>query len=173
VENQYNVGEVVKLASLSGTVENLTLRCTTLRDGDGTIYIIPNSQIATVANLSRDFSVASVSISVDASADPEKVLKILKVVAMDVRRDPKFDKVILADPEVLGVDKIAGREVNYPVNFRVRANQKDGVLRAMRQQVITAFEKEGIPLGTDPANLFVLHKNDPTAPPSQQPLVES
>jgi small-conductance mechanosensitive channel len=172
VENQYNVGEVVKLASLTGTVENLTLRCTTLRDGDGTMYIIPNSQIATVANLSRDFSVASLSVGVDASADPEKVLRVLKNVAMDVRNDPQFKTIILADPDILGVDKIAGREVNYPVNFRVRANQKDGVLRAMRRQVIVAFEREGIPLGTDPANLFVLHKADPTASPAPQPLVD-
>src|SRR5260370_30046933 len=48
IEDQYNVGEVVKIASLQGTVENLTLRCTTLRDGDGTIRIIPNSQIASI-----------------------------------------------------------------------------------------------------------------------------
>ncbi len=171
VENQYNVGEVVKLASLTGTVENLTLRCTTLRDGDGTLYIIPNSQVATVANLSRDFSVASLSVSVDASAEPEKVLRVLKAVAMEVRKDPQFERVILTDPEVLGVDKIAGREVNYPVNFRVRANQKDGVLRSMRQRVIVAFERESIPLGTDPANLFVIRHTDPTAPPAQQPLV--
>ncbi len=59
IEDQYNVGEVVKIAGLQGTVEDLTLRCTTLRDGDGTVYIIPNSQIATVSNLSRDYSVAS------------------------------------------------------------------------------------------------------------------
>jgi len=171
VENQYNVGEVVKLASLTGTVENLTLRITTLRDGDGTLYIIPNSQVATVANLSRDFSVASLSVSVDASADPEKVLRELGTAAMEVRQDSQFAAVILADPTVLGVDKIAGREVTYLVNFRVRANQRDGVLRAMRIRVIAAFEKEGIPLGVDPANMFIIKHTDPTAPPSQQPLV--
>lgn len=171
VENQYNVGEVVKLASLTGTVENLTLRCTTLRDGDGTLYIIPNSQIATVANLSRDFSVASLSVGVDASADPENVMRVLRQVAAEVRSDPQFERVILSDPAVLGVEKIAGREVNYPVNFRVIANQKDGVLREMRRRVIIAFEREGIPLGTDPANLFVIRHTDPTAPPAQQPLV--
>ncbi|NYF80372.1 mechanosensitive ion channel family protein [Granulicella arctica] len=171
IENQYNVGEVVKLASLQGTVEDLTLRCTTLRDGDGTLYIIPNSQVATVANLSRDFSVATLSISVDASADPEKVMRVLTAVAMEVRKDPALEKMILADPVVLGVDKIAGREVMYPVNFRVRANQKDIVLRAMRLRVIPAFEQEGIPLGTDPANMFIIKHMDPTAPPAQQPLV--
>ncbi|MEO6803028.1 MAG: mechanosensitive ion channel domain-containing protein [Granulicella sp.] len=166
VENQYNVGEVVTLASLTGTVEDLTLRTTTLRDGNGTLYIIPNSQVATVANLSRDFSVATLSVGVDASADPTKVLEVLKITAMEVRKLPQFEKIILADPVVLGVDKIAGREVMYPVNFRVRANQKDGVLREMRARVIPAFEKAGIPLGVDPANLFIVKNADPTAPPA-------
>ena len=71
IENQYNVGDTVKLAALTGTVEDLTLRLTTLRDGDGTLYFIPNSQIATVSNLSRDFAVATLTLTVDASADPD------------------------------------------------------------------------------------------------------
>ncbi len=171
VENQYNVGETVKIASLAGTVENLTLRCTTLRDGDGTLYIIPNSQIATVANLSRDFAVASLSINVDASADPAKVLAILKRVAANVRKEPQFSTIILSDPDVPGVDKIAGREVTYPVNFRVRVNSKDAVLRVLRLQILAAFEAEGIPLGTDPANMLIIKHADPTASPVQQPLV--
>jgi small-conductance mechanosensitive channel len=170
VENQYNVGEVVKIAALQGTVEDLTLRCTTLRDGDGTLYIIPNSQVATVANLSRDFSVATLNISVDASADPPKVLAVLTTVSMEVRKLPQFEKIILADPVVLGVDKIAGREVTYPVNFRVRVNQKDDVLRAMRARIIPAFEAAGIPLGVDPANMFIVKHADPTAPPAVQTL---
>ena len=165
VENQYNVGETVRIASLSGVVDNLTLRTTTLRDGDGTLYIIPNSQIATVANLSRDFAVASLSISVDASADPDKVIRILQTVAMGVRKDDTFKTVILDDPSVPGIDKIAGREVTYPINIRVRVNQKDGVLRELRRRVIQTFEQEGIPLGIDPANLFIVKATDPTAPP--------
>ena len=75
IENQFNVGETVKIASLTGTVEDLTLRLTTLRDGDGTLYFIPNSQIATVSNLSRDFAVATLTLNVDASADPDVVLQ--------------------------------------------------------------------------------------------------
>ena len=74
IEDQYNVGEVVALAGLKGTVEDLSLRRTSLRDADGTLYIIPNSQIATVSNLSRDYSVATLNVSVDASANPDKVI---------------------------------------------------------------------------------------------------
>jgi small-conductance mechanosensitive channel len=170
LEDQYNVGDSVKIASLSGTVEDMSLRCTRLRDGDGTLYIIPNSQIATVSNLSRDFSVASLSISVDASADPDRVLSILSTVAHDVRNDPAFKQIVIADPSVPGLDLIKGREVVYPISIRVRINQKDAVLRELRRRVLKAFERERIPLGTDPNNILLMQHSDPTAPPVQQAL---
>jgi len=169
VEDQYNVGEVVRVAGLAGTVEDLTLRLTRLRDGDGTLHIIPNSQIATVSNLSRDFAIASLSVSVDAIADPDRVMEVLRGIAAEVRNDIAFKDVILANPDILGVDRINGREVIYPVNLRVRANQRDGVLRELRRRVIKTFEKEGIPLGND-ASMLILQHTDPTAPPAQRPL---
>lgn len=169
VEDQYNVGDVVRIAGLAGTVEDLTLRLTRLRDGDGTLHIIPNSQIATVSNLSRDFSIASLPISVDASADPDRVMDVLRGIASELRGDSAFKDVILADPDILGVDKINGREVIYPVNLRVRANQRDGVLRELRRRIIKTFEREGIPLG-NASSLLIMQHQDPTAPPAQQPL---
>lgn len=170
IENQYNVGDTVKIASLTGTVEDLSLRLTTLRDGDGTVYYIPNSQIATVSNLSRDFAVATLTLTVDASADPDKVLRILRDTALAVRNSPAFKQVAVADPDVPGVDAINGRVVSYPVTMRVRVNQRDAILRELRRRVLQAFEENEIPLGTDPANMLVMHHSDPTAPPSQQPL---
>jgi small conductance mechanosensitive channel len=164
IENQYSVGDTVKIASLTGTVERLTLRCTTLRDGDGTLYIVPNSQIATVSNLSRDFSVATLNVSVDASADPDRVISILRKLTHDLRADKAFAEVIIADPVVPGVDKISGREVVYPINIRVTANQRDGVLRELRRRILKTFESEGIPLGIS-ADMLV-RKVDPTAPPA-------
>jgi small conductance mechanosensitive channel len=171
VEDQYNVGEVVNIAGLKGTVEDLSLRRTSVRDPDGTLYIIPNSQIATVSNLSRDFSVATLNVSVDASANPDKVISLLTKLARDVRNDPAFKDIVVADPIVPGVDKIDGRAVTYPIQIRVRANQRDGVLRELRRSIILAFEKEGIPLGNDPANMLLLRAPNPTAPPAQQPLI--
>lgn len=170
VENQFNVGDNVKIASLAGTVEDLTLRMTTLRDGDGTLYFIPNSQIATVSNYSRDFAVASLPITVDASADPDRVLKILRATAAEVRNNPAFHDVALADADIPGIDSISGRAVTYPIGVRVRVNQKDAILRELRRRILQAFEENSIPLGTDPANLLLAHKADPTAPPAQQPL---
>jgi small conductance mechanosensitive channel len=167
LEDQFNVGDVVKIAGLTGTVEDLSLRATQLRDGDGTLHFIPNSQIATVSNLSREFSIASLPVSVDASADPDRVMALLGQLALEVRRDPAFKEVAIADPDILGVDKINGREVIYPVNIRVRANQRDGVLRALRRKILLAFEKEGIILGVPTSTVVMQGRPDPTiaAPP--------
>jgi small conductance mechanosensitive channel len=173
VEDQYNVGEIVNIAGLKGTVEDLSLRRTTLRDADGTLYIIPNSQIATVSNLSRDYAVANLQVSADASANPDKVIALLGQVAGLLRNDPDFKDIAIADPRSLGVDKIEGRSVTYLVQISVRANQRDGVLRELRRRIILAFEKDGIPLGNDPANMLILRAPNPTAPPAQQPLIGS
>src|SRR5580698_3353018 len=164
IEDQYNIGDVVKIAGLQGQVENLTLRCTTLRDGDGTLYIVPNSQIATVSNLSRDFSVATLTVSVDTQVNPDRVMTLLTKLAADLKADESFHDVIIADPQVLGVDKITGHEVLYPINLRVRANQRDGVLRELRRRVLVAFDKENIPFGT-PNSTILFQKPDPTATP--------
>jgi len=165
IEDQYNVGEVVRIAGSQGTVENLTLRCTTLRDADGTMYIIPNSQIATVSNLSRDFSIASLSVSVDSSVNPDTVLALLTTLANEVRNDPAFRQVVIEDPVVLGVNDIRGREVIYPINIRVRANQKDGVLRELRRRILLAFDKQSITLGNSASVVVMQPAPDPTAPP--------
>lgn len=173
IENQYNVGDTVKIASLTGTVEDLTLRLTTLRDGDGTLYFIPNSQIATVSNLSRDFSMATLALTVDATADPDLVLRVLRETALQVRNDPAFKEVAVSDPDVPGVDAISGRVVTYPVTIRVRIGQKDAILRELRRRILQAFEDNSIPLGTDPANMLLMKHTDPTAPPPQQPLTSA
>ena len=176
IEDQYNVGETVKIASLTGTVEDLTLRLTRLRDGDGTLYIIPNSQVATVSNLSRDFAVATLSISVDASADPTRVLSLLKQVADEVNNDAALKNAVMTAPGVTGVDAINGRALAYSISAKVRIAQKDDLLRAFRNRIIDTFKHQGIPLGIDPANMLLLQQQkaaDPTAPPAQQPITSA
>lgn len=144
VEDQYNVGDVIKVAGLQGTVEAMSLRKTILRDGDGTLYTIPNSQVTTVANLVRDFSQATVNVSVDYAEDPEKVMDILRETAMSVREDPKFSELFLADPVLLGVDSIKGSQVVYPVQFRTKANQQWAPVREFHKRVRLALEEHGI-----------------------------
>ena len=173
LENQYNVGDSVRIAGLAGTVEDLTLRVTTLRDVDGAVHYIPNSQVATVSNISRDFAVATLTLAVDASADPDRVLALLRSTAQAVRNDPAFQQIALADPVIPGIDAINGRVVIYPISIRVAINQKDAILRELRRRILLAFEQNSIPLGSDPNSLLLIPHPDPTAPPAQQPLIGS
>jgi small conductance mechanosensitive channel len=131
----------------------MSLRRTELRDGDGTLYVVPNSQITTVANLSRDFSVATVNISVDFSASPDQVVPLLTSIAMEIRNDPAFAPVFLKDPEVLGVDAIKGSEVVYPVVFKTLATKQYGPIREFRRRVRIALEEKAM-LPGDPNRIF-------------------
>lgn len=161
LEDQFNVGDVVRLTGMTGTVEAMSLRRTEVRDGDGTLYIIPNSQITTVANLSREFSVATVNVNVDFSAPPDKVLGLLTSIAADIRKDPAYAPLILADPQVLGVDAITGSQVVYPVVFKTLPTQQYGPIREFRRRVRIALAENGL-LPGDPNRIFT-GSNDGTA----------
>jgi hypothetical protein len=91
---------------------------------------------------------------------------LLRRLAQEVRDDSAFKDVVISDPDVLGINAIQGREVIYLIQIRVRANQRDGVLRELRRRIILAFEKEGIPLGISSNMLVMQQKPDPTAPPA-------
>ena len=153
IEDQFNVGDVVTVAGLTGTVEAMTLRKTTVRGGDGTLFMVPNSQITTVANQSVDFSVATMNISVDFSADPNEVMAILTRVAADVRSNPAFKDVFLAEPQILGVDAMKGSQLIFPVVFKTKATQQYGPMREFQRRVRIALEEHHM-LPGDPMRVF-------------------
>jgi len=184
VEDQYNVGDVVRLAGVSGTVEAMSLRKTQVRDGDGTLYIVPNSQITTVANVTRDFSIATINVSVDFSADPDQVMALLKEVAMGVRNDPAYKDVFLDDPTLLGVDSIKGSQIIYPVQLKTKANQQWAAMRETTRRIRIALADHdmlpgdplrvyntnawnGAPLGTELEAVSATAADPTTAKPNQ------
>jgi len=153
VEDQYNVGDVVTIAGLSGFVESMSLRKTTVRGFDGTLYLIPNSQITNVANQSRDFSQTTLNISVDFSADPDKVIALLRKVAKEVREEPAYKAIFLEDPQVPGVDQIKGSEVIYPIVVKTKARTQYDALREMQKRIRIALEQNGM-LPGNPYRVF-------------------
>lgn len=140
IEDQYNVGDVITAASVTGTVETMTLRKTSIRGFDGTLYVIPNSQITTVANQSRDFSSTTINISVDFSANPDQVIALLKKIVLEVRNEPAYKDIFLEDPQVLGVDAIKGSEVIYPISVKTRARKQYDAMREMQKRIRMALE---------------------------------
>ena len=155
VEDQYNVGDWIKVAGLTGQVEAMSLRKTTLRDGDGTLYIIPNSQITIVANKTRDFSVTTINVDVDFSANPDEVIDVLKTAALSVSNDPDYKDAFLADPTLLGVDAIKGSQVTYPIILKTKANQQWGAKRELQRRIRLALEEHHM-LPGDPLRVFTI-----------------
>jgi small conductance mechanosensitive channel len=153
VEDQFNVGDTVRVAGVAGVVEGMTLRKTAVRDADGTLYVIPNSQIATVANLSIGYSVATVNVSVDFSANPDQVLELLKGIAIEVRNSPEFKDVFVADPQILGLDAVKGSEIIFPVIFKTLPTQQYAPVREFRRLVRLALEEHHL-LPGDPNRIF-------------------
>jgi small conductance mechanosensitive channel len=154
IEDQFNVGNTVRLAGRAGIVEAMTLRKTTVRDADGTLYIIPNSQITSVANLSMGYSVATVNVSVDFSANLDKVEKLLRGIAMEIRGSEEFREVFLTDPQILGVDAIKGSELIFPVVFKTLATKQYEPVREFRRRVRLALEENHL-LPGDPNRVFL------------------
>ncbi len=163
VEDQYNVGDVVKLGGVGGTVETMSLRKTQVRDGDGTLYIIPNSQITIVANVTRDFSIATINVSVDFSANPDEVMALLKEVAMSVRKDPAYKDVFLEDPTLLGVDSIKGSQIIYPVQLKTKANQQWAAMRETQRRIRIALADHNM-LPGDPLRVYNTAPSNGAAP---------
>jgi len=171
LEDQFNVGDTIKIAGASGVVESMTLRKTTLRDGDGTLYVIPNSQITTVANQSADYSAATVNISVDFSENPDKVMELLKNIAMEIRNSEEFKDLFITDPQVLGVDALKGSELIFPVVFKTRATQQYGPIREFRRRVRLALEENHM-LPGDPYRVYTGSSDSAPRPgnaPSPEP----
>lgn len=153
IEDQFNVGDVVTIAGLTGTVELMTLRKTTVRGGDGTLFVVPNSQITTVANQSVDYSVATMNVSVDFSANPDKVLQLLTGIASDIRTSKEFRDVFVADPQILGVDSMKGSQLIFPVVFKTKATQQYAPMREFQRRVRIALEENHM-LPGDPNRVF-------------------
>jgi len=139
----------------------MTLRKTTVRDADGTLYVIPNSQITTVANQSVGFSVATINVSVDFSANPDQVVTLLKGIAMDIRGSDEFRQVFVEDPQILGVDAMKGSEVIFPVVFKTLATKQYGPVREFRRRVRLALEENHM-LPGDPNRIFNTFVSDQT-----------
>src|SRR5947209_11416003 len=102
-ENQFEVGESIRAAGVQGTVEEITMRRTILRDLDGTIHVIPNSKIEIVSNMTRDWSQVRLHISTDYNENSDKVIQVLHEVAQELYNDPAFHDYLVAEPEVPGI----------------------------------------------------------------------
>lgn len=155
MENQYDVGDTVRLSGVQGTVEHMTLRRTVLRDADGALHIVPNSEIKIVSNLTRDWAQVALHVNVAYGENSERVIELLKEVGREVRNDPFYTDMLVADPEVPGIERVAGTEVDYLMLAKTRPGQQYAVTRELRRRIKDTFEKNNIRPGS-PGQVYVL-----------------
>lgn len=150
LEDQFHLGDVVQIGAVKGTVEDMTLRRAALRDGDGTLHFIPNSEIKVVSNLTRDWTQISLHVAVDYQEQSDRVIKVLREAAIEVRNDPRFAETIVAEPEVPGIERVSGNEVVYLMLVKTRPGQHFAVSRELRRVIKDCFEKNNIKMAAPP-----------------------
>jgi small conductance mechanosensitive channel len=154
VENQYDIGDTIKIAGVTGAVEDITLRRTILRDGDGTLHIVPNSAIQIVSNTTRDWSQVTLHVATDYSENSDRVVGLLKEIATEIYTDPALKGDVVAEPQVPGIERVRGNEVDYLMLVKVRPGKQYGVARELRRRIKVCFEQNKIKAGA-PAQVII------------------
>ncbi len=153
-ENQYDIGDTIRIAGVQGVVENMTLRRTVLRDSDGTVHTVPSSDIVVVSNLTRDWTQINLHTSVAYPADSDRVIGVLKQVGDEIAHDPGFADMIVAIPEVPGIDKVSGNTVDYLMLIKTKPGSQFAVKRELQRRIKASLEKNRIEPG-DPSRVMV------------------
>ncbi|MEO1299586.1 MAG: mechanosensitive ion channel family protein, partial [Cyanobacteria bacterium J06636_16] len=146
-EDQFAVGDVVTISTMSGLVEEMSLRSTRLRDAEGQLITIPNSNIAEVRNLTRLWSRVDFTIEVAYDNDPDKVLELLNDVAQDLYAQPEWLEKMPNPPEVLGIDRLSHSGILIRVWLKTAPLQQWAVGREYRLRVRRTFANHGIAIG--------------------------
>ena len=162
LENQYDIGDTVRIAGVKGAVEEMSLRRTVLRDDDGSVHTVPNSQITIVSNLTRDWSqlILRVTTAYDESSD--RVISLLQQVGDEVRHDPAYAEDIVSEVQVPGIDRVGNGEAEYLMLVKTRPNKQYGVSRELRRRIKETFQKNNIH-AAGPGRVYVMDTGKPAA----------
>jgi moderate conductance mechanosensitive channel len=145
-EDQFEVGDVIRLNDETGRVEHITLRRTVVRNSKGALVTIPNGQIGLVANLSRDWSQYFLDVSVPNEADITRGLAALEKAAAGLREDPAWSPLLVDGPRVLGVEALALNGSTLRIQFRSVPNRNDDEARELRRRILLETESASVPL---------------------------
>jgi small conductance mechanosensitive channel len=146
LEHQFALGDVIRIGTVEGTVENITLRLVYLRDGTGALHIIPNGQIVQVTNLTRAWGRISVDVEV-AWRDGDRALAAVQRAADALGADPAWADALLDPPRVMGFEKLGVGTVTLRTVARVDPYRRDDVARDLRRRIKESLDvAEVVPL---------------------------
>ena len=163
LENQVRVGDVVAINGIGGLVEAINLRTTVLRDEEGTVHVIPNGAVTTLANRSMNFSYYVVNLPLAYGEDTDRAAALLKRVADELMHDDAYRPFILEPLEVIGVDGFDESAVRMKVRIKTAALKQWFVGRELRRRINKAFYREGIEMWSPQRTTVV------SSPPEPRP----
>src|SRR2546422_10992577 len=158
LENQYDIGDNVRIAGVKGTVEAMNLRHTLLRDEDGTVHFVPNSEIKIVSNTTRDWSQLTLRVTVAYSEPSDRIVKLLQEIGDEVRHDPAYAEDIVSDIEVPGIDRVGNGEAEYLMLVKTRPNKQYAVSRELRRRIKDCFHKQNVQT-PGPGRMYVVDQD--------------
>jgi len=154
IENQYRIGDVVKVGEVAGLVEDLSLRRTVLRDLDGVVHSVPNGEIRVASNFTREWSRVNLNVAVAYNADPDRVMDIINQVGLALAGDPSWAPLILTPPQAVGVDYLSDSAVEIKVLGDTKPIRQWEVMGELRKRLKEAFDREGIQIKTSQQGLL-------------------
>lgn len=158
VENQYRIGDLITVENITGTVENISLRVTTLRDWNGVVHYIPNGEIKKLSNQTRGFSKANLVVGVSYDADIDKVEKIINEVGKQMYEDESLAGKLKTPPSFMRVDDLADSAVNIRIIADTAPGEQFFIAGEIRRRLKVAFDKNGIEI---PYPQVVVHSKKP------------
>ncbi len=165
LEDQIRHGDVVEAGGKAGLVEEVTLRYVRLRSYDGNVHFVPNGQIDTVTNMTRDFSFAVIDIGVAYRENIDEVFSVIREAGEALRADEKFRDLILEDVDIAGVDNWADSAVMIRLRFKVAPIQQWAVRREFLRRLKEAFDARGIEIPYPHLTVYAGQNKDGSAPP--------
>lgn len=166
LDNRVRVGDVVAINNIGGLVEDINLRTIILRDEEGTVHVVPNGAITTLANRSMNFSYYVVNLPLAYGQDTDEAAAMLKTVADDLRNDAAYAPFILEPLEVIGVDEFEPTAVRLKVRIKTAPLKQWFVGREFRRRVNRVFAEKGIQMWS-PARTATVSMPNATTPNSQ------
>lgn len=144
LENQIRKDDVVEIANKSGLVEEITLRYIKMRDYEGNVHYVPNGQITTVTNRSRDFAYAVMDIRVGYDENIAKVMQIMHEVGASIMQDAQLQDKVLDKLDIAGVDNLAESAVIIRCRMKVRPLEQWTIKREYLKRIKNAFDAQQI-----------------------------
>ncbi len=143
-EDQYRVGDVVRVADVTGRVESLSLRRTIIRDDDGVVHSVPNGSINVVSNFTRDFARVNLQVQVAYGEDLSKVNAVIERVGRELAADDQFGPMVTEPAAASRVDSVGEGGVTLSVRVETRPSAREEVAAELRRRLLEAFVADGI-----------------------------